>query len=97
MNVLEALARAQFTQGRSFAQFVRQESVHLGWGTTLVIITGHEAPLLDTLAQLRQAGFPVALILVQAARPSAATRQRAAVLRIPVYPLWRERDLESLM
>lgn len=96
MNVLEALARAQFTQGSSFAQFVRQESVHLAWGTTLVIITGQEAPLLDTLAQLRQAGFPVALILVQSARPSAATRQRAALLRIPLYPLWRERDLESL-
>jgi len=96
MNVLEALARARFTQGRSFAQFVRQESVHLAWGTTLVVITGHETALLDTLAQLRQAGFPVALILVQSVRPSAATRQRAALLRIPIYLLWRERDLESL-
>ncbi len=96
MNVLEALARAQFTQGCWFPQLVRKESMHLAWGTTLVIITGHEASLLETLAQLRQAGFPVALILVQSARPSAATRQRAALLHIPVYLLWRERDLESL-
>lgn len=97
MHMLEALARAQLTQGRSFAQFVRQESVHLAWGTTLVIITGREDELADTLARLRQAGFPVALILVQSARPTMATRRRAALLRIPIYPLWRERDLESLV
>lgn len=97
MSVLEALARVQFTQGRPFPEFIRQHSLHLAWGTTLVIITGQESRSLHHIAaQLRQAGFPVAIILIQAARRSAETQQRAAVLRLPVYQLWREADLQTL-
>jgi hypothetical protein len=96
MAVLETLARVQMVSGPSFTEFLRAQRPHLAWGTTLVVITGHDTPeLLDTLALLRQAGFPVALVLVQSARASPQTQQRAAILRIPVYPVWHEREVEK--
>lgn len=97
MSVLEALARVQTAQAGRFPEFLRQQRLHLAWGTTLVVITGRESSgLMDTLAQLRQAGFPVALILVQVGRPAVETQRRAALLHMPLYQLWRERDLEQL-
>lgn len=96
MTMLETLARVQPLTGRPFAEFLRQHSLHLPWGTTLVVIAGKADVLLfNTLAQLRQAGFPVALIVVQGSLLRDA-RQRAAVLRIPIYAIGREQDLELL-
>lgn len=96
MTILETLARVQPLTGRPFAEFLRQHSLHLPWGTTLVIIAGKaDISLFNTLAQLRHAGFPLALIVVQGSLLREA-RQRAAVLRIPIYAVGRERDLENL-
>jgi uncharacterized protein (DUF58 family) len=96
MAVLETLARVHMTIGFSFTDFLRAQRPHLPWGTTLVVITGRDTPeLLETLALLRQAGFPLALILVQPYRTTRATEQRAALLKMPVYPVWHERDVEG--
>ncbi|MBL8045192.1 MAG: DUF58 domain-containing protein [Anaerolineales bacterium] len=96
MTILETLARVQPLAGRPFAEFLRQQSLHLAWGTTLVVIAGRaDVSLFSTLAQLRQAGFPVAVIVVQGSLLREA-RQRAAVLRIPIYAVGREKDLETL-
>lgn len=96
MTILETLARVQPLTGRPFAEFLRQHSLHLPWGTTLVVIAGKASvSLFNTLAQLRQAGFPVALIVVQGSLLREA-RQRAAVLRIPIYAVGREQDLETV-
>jgi uncharacterized protein (DUF58 family) len=96
MTVLEALARVHMTAEASFTEFLRAQRPHLPWGTSLAVISGRDTPeLLDTLALLREAGFPLALILVQPSRASRVNEQRAALLRIPVYPVWRERDVEA--
>jgi uncharacterized protein (DUF58 family) len=96
MSLLEVLARVQVTSGTSFVDLLRRESIKLSWGTTLSVITGRESEeMFDTLAYLRRAGFAVSLILVQPARPSAKLQQRADVLGVLVFRVWRERDLET--
>jgi hypothetical protein len=96
MSVFEVLARAQVTSATSFTDLVRRESVRVAWGATLLVITGRESvELLDTLVYLRRAGFAVALVLVQPARPSAELQKRADLLHVPVHRVWRERDLET--
>ena len=50
--------------------------------------------LLDALASLRAGGFAVSLVLVQSDTLPALTRDRAALLGISIWPVWRERDLE---
>jgi uncharacterized protein (DUF58 family) len=95
MSLLEVLARVQVTTATVFADLLRRESVRLAWGTTLLVITGRErAALFDTLVYLRRAGFAIALVLVQPGRPSDELQKRADLLNLPVYRVWRKRDLE---
>jgi hypothetical protein len=66
------------------------------WGTTLVAITSRaDDGLFDSLAGLRQAGFAVALVLVQPTGLPATAQNRAALLRLPWREVWHERDLEQ--
>ncbi|MGA9348606.1 MAG: DUF58 domain-containing protein [Anaerolineae bacterium] len=96
MSLLEVLARVQITSATPFADLLRQEGVNLSWGATLAVITGRESEeLFDTLVYLRRAGFAVALILVQSARPSAELQKRADLLGVPIHRVWSERDLET--
>jgi uncharacterized protein (DUF58 family) len=96
MGLLEVLARVQVTEGTSFVELLRRESVRLPWGATLAVITGRESePLFDSLVCLRRTGFAVGLILVQPGRPSAELRRRADLLGVPIHRAWRERDLEA--
>jgi hypothetical protein len=101
MRLLETLACAQVISESEpgaepaqagFAGMLREAARDLSWGTTLSIITGKESPeLLDTLFYLRRAGFAVALILVQAGRGSGGR------LGVPVYRVWEEGDLGSVL
>jgi hypothetical protein len=96
MNVLETLARVQMAAGPPLAELLRRERPRLAWGTTLVAITGRpDEALFDGLAALRQAGFAVALVLVQPGAVPAALQARAALLRVPLRVVWREADLEQ--
>jgi uncharacterized protein (DUF58 family) len=96
MSVLEVLARAQITPTAPFAQLLRQESVNLAWGATILAITGQESQVLfDTLVYLRKAGFAVALLLVQPMQPSADLQQQADLLGLPVHRVWQARELEA--
>jgi uncharacterized protein (DUF58 family) len=96
MSLLEVLARVRITSAASFVDLLRRESVNLSWGATLAVITGRESEaLFDTLVYLRRAGFAVALILVQPARPSAELKKRGDLLGVPIHRIWRERDLEA--
>ena len=97
MSLLEVLARAQVTPTTPFAQLLRQESVNLAWGATILAITGHESEaLFDTLVYLRRTGFAVALLLVQPMPPSIELQKQADLLNLPVYRVWQERDLEIM-
>jgi uncharacterized protein (DUF58 family) len=96
MSLLEVLARVQVTSSVPIADLLRRASVDLAWGATLVVITGQESEaLLDMLVYLRRAGFAMALILVQAGRPSADLRKRSELLKLRIYRVWHERDMET--
>jgi uncharacterized protein (DUF58 family) len=95
MSLLEVLARVQITSAAPFVDLLRSESMNLPWGATLAVITGCESEaLFDTLVYLRRAGFAVALILVQPARPSAELQKRGDLLGVPIHRIWKEQDLE---
>jgi uncharacterized protein (DUF58 family) len=96
MSILEVLARVQVASGVSFTDALRRESVHLAWGATLLVVTGKESELLlDSLLALRQSGFAVTLVLVQARAPSIEFQGRAEMLGISVRSVWREQELEA--
>jgi uncharacterized protein (DUF58 family) len=107
MRVLEALAVAQVVgestpAGKAgteagFAAMLRETARDLSWGATLAIVTGKEsAALLDTVFYLRRAGFAVALILVQAGRPSKS-RAAGGRMGVPVFRIWEESDLGGVL
>lgn len=95
-QILEILARVQPGNQTQFLDRVRQEVVHLSWGTTLLIITSDESPeLLDTLLLLKRSGFQSTLMLIQPPRRQADNpTDQARALGIPVYRIRRERDVE---
>jgi uncharacterized protein (DUF58 family) len=96
MSLLEVLARAQVTPATPFVELLRNESVNLSWGATILAITGQEnEALFDTLVYLKRAGFAVALLLVQPTPPSVELQKRADLLKLPVHRVWQERDLEA--
>jgi uncharacterized protein (DUF58 family) len=96
MGVLEVLARVQIAPMPPFVDLLRQSSLNLSWGTTLLVITGglNEA-LIDNLIRLRRAGFAVALILVQPKHVSAEDQARAELLSVPIHYVWSESNLEA--
>ncbi len=94
--MLEVLARVQMCTGTSFADFLQRETSHLSWGATVAVITGRpNEALFDTLVRLRSSGFAVALLLIQQGKIAPELQSRAALLHIPVYSIWQERDLEE--
>jgi len=98
MGILEVLARVQLADAGAFEELLRQESLKLPWGATMVIITGRESePLFDIMVHLRRSGFAVALLLIQPARPSPELRKRADLPGIPVYRIWKAEELDAAM
>jgi uncharacterized protein (DUF58 family) len=97
MNMLEVLARVQVSSSTTpFVDLLRRESVNLSWGSTLVLVTGRESEaLFDTTVYLRRAGFVVALVLAQPARPSAELQRRADLLGVSIHRVWKDQDLEE--
>ncbi len=95
-NVLEVLARIEVARGTAFADLLRHEGVNLSWGSTVVVITGHESDeLMENLLYLHRTGFSPQLVLVQPLQPSERLRQRSGAVKVPVYHVWQERDLET--
>lgn len=83
--------------GGRFAQFLRQETAALPWGTTVAVVSGTATPaLLDTLGHLRQRGLAVVLILARRAMTAQALLERARVLGIRLHHVWVDNDLGSL-
>jgi uncharacterized protein (DUF58 family) len=66
MRVMEALARAQPRNGYPLASLLRQQSVRLPWGSTIVVVTwGRAMGLVEALVNLRKAGYTIVLVLVR--------------------------------
>lgn len=78
MEILELLARVQSLEDdeTGFAALVRQDAVHLSWGTTIILITSHETgDIVETALFLKQSGFQVTLVLVEPTRLRRQTRE----------------------
>jgi uncharacterized protein (DUF58 family) len=99
MQILEVLARVQLVGGDEsrFLEEIRQAAVHLSWGTTTIIITGHGSDELSkTLLLLKRSGLRVTLVLVQSVEgrfdPHMDQMQE---LRIPIYKVRRYKEIET--
>jgi uncharacterized protein (DUF58 family) len=105
MSMLEVLARVtpavsrpsadgNPAAGKGFADLLRQESVHLPWGSTLVVITGQVSEeLAQTMLYLKRSGHAMGLILIQPDYLRTAEGQYGGVAGIPVHRVWTDRDL----
>ena len=98
MSCLDLLARIQASNADGmlpFAALMRQASLGLSWGSTLVIVTGKEdEALMPTLIHLRRRGFWAALVLVDPGVHFDRTKARAQQIGVPAYRIVRERDLD---
>ncbi len=95
MRILDILARVESGETFPFAQLIRQESLNLSWGTTIIVITtqvGDE--LFDTLFQARRAGLQPVLILIGLAPDYLEIRRRSDYFGFPLFHISRERDLD---
>jgi len=99
---LEILARAQPIENdnRPFLELIRQEAIHLPWGTTILIITSQAAQeILPTVFFLKRTGFQVTLILVQS--PGTYIQTRAETVEqiqewgCPIFRIGREKDVKA--
>lgn len=97
MQILEVLARVEGTDETVFLNRLRQEAVHLSWGTTIIIITSTQSEaLLNTALLLKRSGFQVTLVLVQPAAYNYPTTERTAEgLGISIFKIKREKDIEA--
>lgn len=94
-QILEVLARVQSATDLQFLERLRQEAVHLSWGTTLMVITGGEsAELLETLLLLKRSGFQPTLVLVQPPGRLQTRLESVHNLNLPVYRIQREKEIE---
>jgi uncharacterized protein (DUF58 family) len=94
MTILEVLARVQPATGARFVDLLREESVHLPWGSTLVLITGMiDDTLAETLLYLRRRGHATAVVLVQEASPRGDAGAPGSLAGIPVHRVWTDQDL----
>lgn len=98
MRLLEMLARVKVTDGSELVPLIQQQRFQLGWGTTLIMITGNaDDELINELYQARRGGQDTLLILVGMNAPEEASRRRAQTFGIPVFSITTERDLQIWM
>ena len=98
MHVLETLARVKSTDRPALVPLLQQQRYRLGWGTTLIVITGTaDDELIRELYQARRGGQDVLLILVGMDASEQSTRHLAHTFGIPVFPVATERDLQIWM
>ncbi|MGH2355149.1 MAG: DUF58 domain-containing protein [Chloroflexota bacterium] len=92
MRIMEALARAQARNSYPLASLLRQQSVRLPWGSTIVVITWSRAMgLVEALINLRKAGFTVVLVLVRFGMRDTFPAEMAA-LGFQVHEVRSEQD-----
>jgi uncharacterized protein (DUF58 family) len=92
LQILEVLARVQPIDNGQFIDHLRQQSVHLSWGSTIVVITNQDSEtLIHTLLWLKQTGYNPTLILVRPQRKLALTTEAV----VPTFNVWDEKDIEA--
>ena len=95
MRVLETLARVGTAKESALIPLIQQQRYQLGWGTTLIVITGMpNDTLIEELYQVRRAGQNALLILAGKDTTTEITDRRAKTFGIPVFSIAAERDLQ---
>jgi uncharacterized protein (DUF58 family) len=92
MRVMETLARAQSRNGYPLASLLRQQSVRLPWGSTIVVVTwGRAMGLVEALVNLRKGGYTIVLVLVRFGMRDTFPSEMAA-LGFQVHEVRSEQD-----
>jgi len=95
MRILDVLARVQHAHESSFTNLLQQATLHLAWGTTLILITGQaDEALYDELFRLRRAGYSIALILIGNVPEIGDAKMRGQQFGFAVYHFRNELDLD---
>ena len=82
---------------QALPELLREHAAHLGWGATLVIITGRaDRALFEEFPRLQRAGLQITLILIGRATGEAEIRPYATRMGVRLLTLWNEQDLETL-
>ena len=98
MRLLETLARVESTENSALAPLIQAQRYQLGWGTTLMVITGQaDAALIDELYQARRGGQNAVLILAGREATDEASLQRARTFGVPVFSIATEHELQIWM
>jgi len=98
MRLLETLARVEVKDNLALVPLIEAQRYKLGWGTSLIVITGQaDDALLNELHQARRAGQNAILILAGRDNAEELSRQRAQTFGIPVFSIASERDLRIWM
>lgn len=88
MSLLGLLGRLESTLKGELLPLVRQASTQLGWGSTVIVITGQRGDeLLADLLALRRRGLNVALIITEPSPDELALPRQHG---IATYGLWRD-------
>lgn len=94
-RILDVLARVQTRQSRPMDAALRRLTGELGWGATVVVVTGTESPgLVSELIRLRRAGFSVSLLLITQRTGYSAAESRAEAIGIKTHAIWRESEID---
>jgi uncharacterized protein (DUF58 family) len=95
MRLLETMARIQLISSTPLHQVLHQNRVDLGWGTTVVAITGQaDEALFDEFFHLRRVGLNIVLILCGDMIGIKDIKAQAEHFRIPFLHFRDEKDLD---
>ncbi|MHB1294750.1 MAG: DUF58 domain-containing protein [Anaerolineae bacterium] len=95
MRILDVLARVTLAEESPFEDLVRQAGLHLSWGGTIIVITGHAGDeLFASMLTLQHAGYHVVLAVLDPQSPFLGIQQRAEAVGIAAYQIWQESDLD---
>ena len=94
MKILERLARVQAGDLSPFAQWAGSACTSLGWGMTILVITGSaDEGTCNTLHRLVRSGFNPILFVVERSPSFASIRERARRLGFSAYEVTERADL----
>jgi uncharacterized protein (DUF58 family) len=94
-HILGTLARLQAVETHSITTLLQQKSLHLTWGTTMIVITGKiDDDLFDELYKGRKRGLNAVIILAGRNTDWQETQRKAELFGFPAVAFQTEQDLD---
>ena len=88
IEILGTLGRLEIAAAGALPELIWQAGAHMGWGSTVVAITGQRGPaLVEALLPLKRRGLNIALIVTE---PSVEDLGLPRRYGITTYGLWRD-------